>query len=240
MRKLNRELYWLQGLGGIINAYVWNGDTLLDTAGPLVAHALFREAKRGGFPKENFRHVLLSHCHVDHAGGLMHVGHAVNVYGAACDLDVLLGKLTPPRYHPKFGFLVEAAERLVPAFRFGDHHRPTAVADGAAAQGWQAIEIPGHTPGSVCWYQPETRTLFTGDVLVNHFGFLTGPAPLFSEDYPLAIRSLQRLRELELETVIFGHGIPLINDAERRTHRLIDRLVEKLEREGAPAFWKVR
>lgn len=240
MRRLNPDLYWLTGLGGVINAYVWNGDTLLDAGAPGVAQAFFYELRRAGFDKAKLRSVILSHCHVDHAGGLLHVGHAVEVFGARHDLEVLLGKLAPPKYHPRFGFLVEAAEKLLPGFRFAPHHAPMAVADGQAANGWRAIHVPGHTPGSVCWYQPETRTLFTGDVLVNHFNFFTGPAPLFTEDYASAVRTLRRLKEVEVETVIFGHGVPITRDAEKRLHTLIDRLQERLEREGEPAFFKLR
>lgn len=235
MRRLNRDLHWLTGLGGIINAYVWNGDTLLDTGAPGVAQAFFFELKRAGFSKDGIRNVVLSHCHVDHAGGLVHVGHAVDVFGAAHDLEVLLGKLTPPTYHPKYGFLVEAAERLVPGFKFHANHTPVAVADGEPAGDWRAIHVPGHTPGSVCWYQPETRTLFTGDVLVNHFNFFTGPAPLFTHDYASAIRTLQRLKEVEIETLIFGHGIPITKKTEKRLHRLVDRLAARLERRIQPA-----
>ena len=240
MRKLNNDLHWLTGLGAIINAYVWNGDTLLDTGGPLVAHAFFREMRKQGFDPKGVRNVLLSHCHIDHAGGLMHMHDEVQVYGEGNDLDVLLGKVAAPKYHPKFGFLVEAVEKLVPAFRFGAHHKANPVADRQLAQGWQAIHVPGHTPGSVCWYQPETRTLFTGDVLVNHFNWLTGPAPLFTPDYSLAIASLGRLRELDLETVIFGHGQPLVKDAEKTVRGLIDRLQDQLAREGEPAWFKAR
>lgn len=238
MRRLHRDLYWLTGLGGIINAYVWNGDTLLDAGAPGVAQAFFFELKRAGFSKEAIRNVVLSHCHVDHAGGLMHVGHDVEVFGAGHDLDVLLGKLNPPTYHPKYGYLVEAVEKLVPGFRFRANHTPVAVGDGQAAGDWRAIHVPGHTPGSVCWYQPETRTLFTGDVLVNHFNLFTGPAPLFTYDYASAIRTLERLKEVEIETLIFGHGIPITKNTERRLRKLIDRLVDRLERRGEPAFFK--
>lgn len=240
MRKLNSELHWLTGLGAIINAYVWNGDTLLDTGGPLVAHAFFREMRKNGFDPKGVRHVLLSHCHIDHAGGLAHMHDEINVYGEANDLNVLLGKLEPPRYHPKYGFLVEAVEKLIPSFQFGAHHKANPVADKGLAQGWRAIHVPGHTPGSVCWYQPETRTLFTGDVLVNHFHFLTGPAPLFTENYTQAIQSLGQLKELEVETVVFGHGQPLVKGAEKTLHGLVDRLTEQLAKHGEPAWFKAR
>lgn len=240
MKKLNTDLHWLTGLGAIMNAYVWQGNTLIDTGSPLFALAFLREMRKNGFDPKGVRHVLLSHCHLDHAGGLAHLHDGIDVYAEPRDLDVLLGNLAAPTYHPRFGFLVEAAEKLAPKARLAAHHKANPVADGGMAQGWQAIHVPGHTPGHLCWYQPETRTLFTGDVLINHFNFLTGPAPLFTQDYSQAIKSIGRLKELAIETVIFGHGLPLQKNAEKTLHGLVDRLTEQLVRHGEPAWFKAR
>ncbi len=224
MQALRKDLYWLRGLGGFINAYLWQGDTLLDAGAPTLAHAFWYELRRGGFDPRSLRHAMVSHCHVDHAGGLQHLHQPLAVHGAADDLAVLRGDRTAPRYHPTFGFLVEAAEALIPRARLHGEHVTHPVAEGDEVNGWRIIAAPGHTPGSVLWYQPETRTVFVGDLLIHHFGFLQGPSPLFTEDYEQAVASLSRVKELEIELVLFGHGRPLAVDAERRLHRLIDRL----------------
>lgn len=227
MKRINADLGWLVSAGGLVNAYVWNGDTLLDLGAPGLGKLFLYEAAQAGYATKNFANVLVSHCHVDHCGGLLHLHHDVSVYGSAHDLDVLAGAHPAPKYHPRFGFLVEAAESLIPRVQLRERQVAFPVAPGASAQGWIAVPMPGHTPGSLCWYQKETRTIFVGDNLINHFGIFTGPSPLFSDDYPLAIASLQKLRELEIETIIFGHGAPISVNAEKKLHGLLDRLQQR-------------
>lgn len=87
--------------------------------------------------------ILLTHTHDDHVAGL---DEAFAETGATV------------RCHPTE---VEVARRLA--------GRVEAVADGEDV--WigggrmQAIWAPGHTPGCVCWWGPETKALITGDVL---------------------------------------------------------------------------
>jgi glyoxylase-like metal-dependent hydrolase (beta-lactamase superfamily II) len=227
MRRLHKDLYWLRGLGGFINAYVWNGDTLLDAGAPVLARFFRHEMRQNGLAPESVSNVLLSHCHSDHAGGLLHFPQPLQVHAAAADLDVLLEKRPAHGYHPRYGFLVAACERLLPPTRLAEQHQGKAAADGDSVHGWRALHAPGHTPGSTLWYQPETRTVFVGDLLINHFDYLTGPASLFTLDYTLALESVQRLCELELETVIFGHGRPITENAEKRVRALCARLRER-------------
>ena len=224
MRRIHKDLYWLRGLGGFINAYLWQGNTLLDAGAPALSHAFRYEMIQAGFAPRSVRHALVSHCHADHAGGLLHFRQELHVHAGREDLSVLQGESSPPGYHPRFGGVVSALERFLPVYRLADNHEGHATGEGDAVEGWQAIEVPGHTPGSLVWYQPESRTVFVGDLLVHHFGWLQGPSPLFTPHYAEAIQSLSRLKELEIETVLFGHGRPLTVQAELRLHKLIDRL----------------
>jgi len=87
--------------------------------------------------------ILLTHTHDDHVAGL---DEAFAETGAVV------------RCHP-----VE----LAVAGQFASKVEP--VGDGedvAIGRGrMRAIWAPGHTPGCVCWYGPETEALITGDVL---------------------------------------------------------------------------
>lgn len=89
--------------------------------------------------------ILLTHTHDDHVAGL---DEAFAETGAAI------------RCHPSE---VAIVERLVPADKI------VTVADGEdvtiGAGRMRAIWAPGHTPGCVCWYGPESEALITGDVL---------------------------------------------------------------------------
>jgi glyoxylase-like metal-dependent hydrolase (beta-lactamase superfamily II) len=91
--------------------------------------------------------------------------------------------------------------------------------------GLEVIHTPGHTPGSVCLYAARDRVLFTGDVLQHRFGRLSFASRLYSDDYRAARRTMRRLAELDVETIVFSHFPPL---AERAAATLAE-----LARRGA-------
>lgn len=76
----------------------------------------------------------------------------------------------------------------------------------------QALETPGHTRDSLCFWEPSERVLFTGDLVV-------GTGTVIVDDSPGALaaymRSLERLLTFEPSTIYPGHG-PLVTDAMAR------------------------
>jgi cyclase len=67
------------------------------------------------------------------------------------------------------------------------------------------LHTPGHTPGQVAVYIPEERTVFTGDTI-----FSACQTWLMTSDVDQWITSLDRIRGLEIERVVPGHG-PITN-----------------------------
>ena len=67
----------------------------------------------------------------------------------------------------------------------------------------QIYLTPGHSPGSVCLYLPDSKTLITGDVIffmsVGRTDFPGGSAKLLKN-------SIERLAELDVECIIPGHN----------------------------------
>ncbi len=86
-----------------------------------------------------------------------------------------------------------------------------------------AVHTPGHTENHLCFHWPERGALFAGDLLLGK-GDTTWVAeyPGCIADY---LRSLQRLRTLDLSVIYPAHGPPLENptdaldrfEAHRRT-----------------------
>lgn len=70
---------------------------------------------------------------------------------------------------------------------------------------WTAIETPGHAPSHVCLWQPERRTLISGDHLHGKihlyydFGYSPDPVGEFLD-------SLERTREIDARLCLSGHG----------------------------------
>jgi len=91
----------------------------------------------------------------------------------------------------------------------------------------------GHTGGDIVVFLPEERVLFTGDLLLASIPFM-GDAYL-----PEWIETLERLRELDFETILPGHGGPF-TDRSRIDHlqaymRDLWAQIVTLHRAGVPA-----
>lgn len=79
------------------------------------------------------------------------------------------------------------------------------------------IGTPGHTPGSVCLYEPKHAVLFTGDTI-----FAEGAVGRTDRSYgnrAALTKSLARLFALPEQTAIFpGHGAASTLGSERKFH----------------------
>lgn len=69
--------------------------------------------------------------------------------------------------------------------------------------GLQVIHTPGHSPGSVCIYWPETKVLFTGDVVFNQG---VGRTDLPGGDGRKLKESINRISAIDVEFLLTGHG----------------------------------
>jgi len=67
----------------------------------------------------------------------------------------------------------------------------------------EILETPGHSPGSICIYWPNTRVLITGDVI---FYGGVGRTDLPGGDGKLLKQSIEKLSELDIEYLLPGHS----------------------------------
>jgi glyoxylase-like metal-dependent hydrolase (beta-lactamase superfamily II) len=73
----------------------------------------------------------------------------------------------------------------------------------------QALETPGHTDDSLCFWDAEAGALFTGDLVAGAGTVIVGDEPGALSRY---MRSLDRVRRLGPRMIYPGHG-PLVADA---------------------------
>jgi glyoxylase-like metal-dependent hydrolase (beta-lactamase superfamily II) len=82
---------------------------------------------------------------------------------------------------------------------------------------WQVVETPGHAASEVCFFEPMTRTLLSGDVVLGN-----GGANVTLYPYPRGrparwvldiMDSLEALAALGPERVLPGHGPEIARDA---------------------------
>ncbi len=72
--------------------------------------------------------------------------------------------------------------------------------------GFEIIATPGHMPGHISIYLPESKTLISGDALVVQKGDLENANPQYSLDIEGTRTSALKLSKLEIERVICYHG----------------------------------
>lgn len=83
---------------------------------------------------------------------------------------------------------------------------------------FDVVLTPGHTRGSCCLYEPTRRLLFTGDTLFPSSLRTPLPGPLFGhpdEHFEVYLNSLDKLRALDVDAVLPGHGEPFHGHLER-------------------------
>lgn len=103
----------------------------------------------------------------------------------------------------------------------------------------EVIDTPGHTLGEISYYLPDARTVFAADAL-----FSLGCGRLFEGDAAMMWESLQRLRALPDDTMLYcGHEYTATNarcaialDPGNRALQERVRQVETLRAEGKPTI----
>ena len=76
--------------------------------------------------------------------------------------------------------------------------------DNAQIGPFTVLHLPGHTPGSVAFFDKQAKRIFTGDTLFRN-GY--GRTDLPGGNKPLLVQSLKRLMTLDGDTRVYpGHG----------------------------------
>lgn len=193
-------LRWERADLGIVSAYVLvraGEAAVVDTGVEGSVDAIEGALSTAGVGWDAVGNVILTHRHPDH------IGSVDAVLAAAPDATVHAGAADVP---------------AVPV----DGVR--SLADGDRVFDLTIVATPGHTPGHVCVHDPDSGLLVAGDALNGTDGSdVRGPNPNFSSDMDAALASVATLAELEVSTVLFGHGAPYSGaDAADRIAALVE------------------
>jgi hydroxyacylglutathione hydrolase len=162
--------------------------------------------------------VLATHGHIDHIWSIAPVCGARGIPAYIHPADRAL--LTDPAR----GLSLSAGQQLFGGLTFTEPDDVLELTDGMRLElaGLDLVvdHAPGHTPGSVTFWQPsaaEPGTLFSGDLL---FAGSIGRTDLPGGDYETILASLARVcLPLPGETqVLAGHGPPTTIEAERASN----------------------
>jgi glyoxylase-like metal-dependent hydrolase (beta-lactamase superfamily II) len=170
-----------------------------------------REVIRGN--GVNVTKILLTHTHIDHAGGTAELAAELDVpiEGPHPDDQFWIDRL--PEQSLMFGF--PPATRFTPTRWLGQ--------GDTVAVGSEILEIshcPGHTPGHIIFFHRGDRLAFVGDVL---FAGSIGRTDFPGGDYETLIQSItKRLWPLGDDvTFVPGHGPASTFGQERQTNPFV-------------------
>ncbi|MDN4597007.1 MBL fold metallo-hydrolase [Leifsonia virtsii] len=218
--------------GPLSNWTVFHGDgavELVDCGYPADRPLVEESIRIAGADPAGLRRILITHGHSDHLGASAWFAAERGVVVAAA-LDELPNvrrdvteQVTVRDLLPSI-FARGTVRWAVAAVRAGGK-ADVGVRDAVALDGEEVrlntghtlriVPAPGHTSGSVCFLEPESRALITGDAIVSGHPLLRETGELqqlpafFQSDADEAARSARRLVLCDADLVLPGHG-PLV------------------------------
>jgi glyoxylase-like metal-dependent hydrolase (beta-lactamase superfamily II) len=201
-----------------------NGNTLVDAGLPDQIEAISAALVEAGIGVGDLRRIIFTHQDLDHVGSgaaLVRQSDAT-VLAHPADSPHIEGSIRPLKFTPEMleqrPQMREVLERLEPVGV--DEH----LEDGDRldlAGGTRVIFTPGHTPGHLSLYLERPKVLVAGDALTAEGGHLNDPNPPFTLDVGEAARSVRRLADLEIDTIVCYHGGVVSEDANGQLRRVI-------------------
>lgn len=211
--------------------YIWmerERTVLIDTAMPGRAPAIWQALEGLGKAPQAVDEIWITHGDVDHMGSVAAVraGSGAQVVAHQADVALIEGRTRRELGQGARGRAYQWLSNLLLNRLF--RHEPTtvdrAVVDGDRLGCWQVVHVPGHTAGSVCFYHADRKIAVVGDAINRRRGRLGAPPPLFSPNMEQARASIERIAALDIEVCCFGHGPPLVGDAQKRLRAFADSL----------------
>lgn len=213
---------------GAVNTFLIDGGSdgliLIDAGFPGKADKIFDGIRNVGFRPSDLKHVVLTHAHYDHIGGLADV---VKVTGAT----TWMSAIDAPIAEKGSGFrLLKPAPEWIPAIMYRLVYKADVTVDPARidhtfadgdvlplAGGLKAIGTPGHCAGQMSLLWLGHRVLFVGDACTRLFGELNSPVGY--EDEAEGRRSQKKLCGFDYELACFGHGPSMSGHAAQKMRR---------------------
>jgi glyoxylase-like metal-dependent hydrolase (beta-lactamase superfamily II) len=217
MQQISEHVYGILTRGQFLNMYlIVNGDNLalIDTAiGEGDINTVEKELAQKGWNLSNIKHVLITHAHPDHIGGLAALQKRVNVHTYVHRLDAPVTRgaspqVTAPLNELNFFWRMIAPQmanmKMPPArvdteFQDGDE-----LSD--VLEGLKVVHLPGHSYGHSAFWLEKEGVLIAGDVMMNFPWGLSFPIRAPSPDWAGVKDSVRKVAALNPPILGLGHG----------------------------------
>ncbi|MCQ1536749.1 MBL fold metallo-hydrolase [Methanosarcina sp. KYL-1] len=151
--------------------------------------------------------IILTHCHYDHTAAAASIseksGAKVGIHKADLEgvndeylsVSVLFGEKSP-------------TVKPVITYEEGDQ---IPIGNGEFLE---VIHTPGHSRGSICLYEPASKSLFSGDTVFPGGGF--GRMDFEGSEPEKMLGSVEKLTKLDVKNLYSGHGAPTDRDGNKQ------------------------
>jgi glyoxylase-like metal-dependent hydrolase (beta-lactamase superfamily II) len=223
-------LHWVERIWDTKVYLLVDGErpVVIDAATPGRAGAVWQALSLLGYAPDMVEQIWLTHGDIDHIGSVAALKQTsgARVVAHRADAPLVDGsahrELGPSPMSGTYQKLYDWAVRHL--LRYQPTTVDQAVEDGERLDGWQVVHTPGHTPGSVCFHNPERRIIIVGDALNHRQGRLGAPPAMFTPDMAQAYASIHKIAGLDFDVCCFGHGPPLRDNARQRVQAFAESL----------------
>ncbi|MCO5184835.1 MAG: MBL fold metallo-hydrolase [Anaerolineae bacterium] len=188
-------------------------DTLYDTD----ARDIIKAIEAIGRKPDEIRHILLTHGHRGHLGGVKVLRDlsGAAVYAHPWEADIITGDRRRQNVS-KFNFSPIQTWPIVFVGELTNAMHPPCPVDvliegGDKVGPLEAVFTPGHTPGHLVFYWPERKILFAGDALAT-WPILCPGWDNSSLNMKQSWESLAKMAALDVEIIGPGHGKPILKN----------------------------
>jgi len=204
--------------------------TLIDAGGPGSGVRILDALKEIGRSPEEIKHIVITHFHIDHVGGLRELQNFVPARTGVHLLEAPHVESAEPLPNPFTNpLLARICEPYLLRNDPGAARVDVHLRDGdelPALGGMRIVHAPGHTAGSISIHFPNRGVLLVGDAMQYKFGRLMLPSRLFTQDMDEAGESIQKLAGLDFETLCFSHFRPILTGADKKVREFAKTLGE--------------
>ena len=231
--QIDDEVCSVSGLGAV---YLINEDrkALIDSGPPNSAGYVLEGIERVGLRPEDIDYIIVTHVHLDHAGGagvlLKSMPRArVAVHHRGAKYLAQLEKLVESAIKAQGNGIINQYGEVLPVAP----ERIWAVGDGdsiplSEAQTLEVIDAPGHAPHEICLRETRSGGVFTGDALGMYLGddgnqvlLQIHPPPSF--DLEACLKTVERVKNYSPAKLYFAHF-----GATDQTGEVLDRAISGL------------
>lgn len=209
------------------NVFLIDSDELIlvDVGDPNNTKAIQKAVQAIGRQMTDIRHILVTHCHRDHAGSLAAVKQLTDAPAYMHPIAaaaVRMGKTRRDYAKPAPGLINKLIVPIgIRLLAHGTGIEPAEVEyevqDGDVipiAGGIRAIHVPGHSAGQLAFlWEKNGGVLFAAESAYNTRGL---SLPNVGEDFEEAMRSLTKIAALDFDTACLCHTKTIVHGASAK------------------------